>query len=158
MRGGPIPLSALRQSVLVPCVGRSSRYTGRARDNSGLPVESHTMEAPPICGVVVGRGRPLCPAGLVLRMWVRGDGDPVEVLLWRAAVLQLDRWLSLAAQGHGVGKIRGELGLSSLGPGAVEWLDRWQGFAAHGHGWVRSGGNWGWVDGARSCRGSKGEP
>ena len=119
VRGGFIPLTALRQRVRVTCVGRSSRCTGGACDDHGLPVESKTMEAPPICGVVVERGRRLCPADLGLRMGVRGDGDPVEVLLRRGAVVQMGRWLSLAAQGHGVGKSRGELGLSGLGSGAV---------------------------------------
>ena len=124
MRGGFIPLTALRRRLQVPCVGKLSTCTGWACDDRGLPMEAKTMEAPLIHGVVVERGRRLCPADLgmwrgALGLGVRGDGDPVEVLLRRAAVVLLGRWMSLAAQGHGVGKSRGELGLSGLGSGAV---------------------------------------
>ena len=112
MRGGFIRLTALRRHLQVTCVSQSSRGTGRGRDDPGLPVESQRMEVPLICGVVVERSRRLCPAYLGLWMGARGDGDSVEVLLRHGMVVQLVRWLSFAAQGHGVGKSRGEMGLS----------------------------------------------
>ena len=93
-------------------MSRSSKCTGGGRNEPRLLVESQAMEAPLICGVLVERGRRLCPAGLGLWMGVRGDGDPVEVLLRHVAVVQVGCWLNFAAQGHGVGKSRGEMGLS----------------------------------------------
>ena len=50
VRGGFIPLTALRRCLQVTCVSRSSRCTGGACDVPGLPVESKTMEASLICG------------------------------------------------------------------------------------------------------------
>ena len=114
LRGKFIPLMAFQQRMQVACVGQSFRCTGGARDDPGLPVESKTMKAPPICGVVVGRGCQLCTADLGLWMGVHGDGGPLGVLLWCGAVVQQGRWLILAAQGHGVGRSRGDLGPSPV--------------------------------------------
>ena len=68
-------------------------------------------------------------------MGVRGNGDPVEILLRHGEMVQLGHWLDLTAQGHRVGRSRGEKGMSGrsqrppgrlrgdlelgLGPGAL---------------------------------------